>query len=230
MMNGNSRPVAVIGAGGHAKVVMSVLRATGYEVSAVYDDSPEKRGKELFGVPILGPIEELEDSPKTHALIAIGDCRMRERVAHRFQHVTWVTAVHPSSYVDPTARLGPGTVVFAGAVVQPDAVIGAHVVINTGATVDHDCWVEDFAHLAPGVHLAGGVRIGRGAFLGVGAIVIPNRAVGRGAVVGAGGVVTADLPAGVTATGVPARAWNSFVARGDRLCPPVAGEKLGETP
>lgn len=204
-MNNKTVPVSVIGAGGHAKVVISVLRAIGHDVSAIYDDSPDKHSRHLSGVPILGPIAALEDSPETQAVIALGDCAARERVVRRFQQLKWITAVHPAAYVDPTVQLGPGTVVFAGAVIQPDAVLGAHVIVNTGATVDHDCWVEDFAHLAPGVHLAGGVHIGHGAFLGIGAVVIPRRTVGCGTVVGAGGVVVDDLPEGVTAVGVPAR-------------------------
>lgn len=212
-MNNEAGPVAIIGAGGHAKVVVSVLRAIGYEISAIYDDSPDKHLKHLAGVPILGPTATLEDSPETQAVVAIGDCAARERVVRRFQQLNWITAVHPAAYVDPTVQLGPGTVVFAGAVIQPDAVLGAHVIVNTGATVDHDCWVEDFAHLAPGVHLAGGVHIAHGAFLGIGAVVIPSRTVGRGTVVGAGGVVVEDLPDGVTAAGVPARPRNSSVGR-----------------
>lgn len=204
-MKGHSNPVNVIGAGGHAKVVVSLLRAAGYSVVAIYDDSPSQHGREVFGVPVLGPVDKLEDSPVTHAVIAIGDCRVREQISRRFRQITWVTAIHPSAYVDPTARLGEGTVVFAGAVVQPDAVIGSHVIINTGATVDHDCRVEDFVHLAPGVHLAGGVRVARGAFLGAGAVVAPYRTIGRGTLVGAGGVVIGDLPDGVTAVGVPAK-------------------------
>lgn len=204
-MSSISRPIAVIGAGGHAKVVISTLRAAGYRVAAIYDDCAEKHGTTLLGIPIVRSVAELADSPETNAVIAIGNCGARERVSRRFRHVTWVTAIHPTAYVDPTAKIGPGSIVFAGAVIQPDVVLGAHVIVNTGATVDHDCHVEDFAHLAPGVHLAGGVRIGRGAFLGVGAVVIPYRSVGHVTVVGAGGVVTTDLPDGVTAVGVPAR-------------------------
>lgn len=204
-MDNMTGSVVVIGAGGHAKVVISVLRALGYDISGIYDDAPDKQSRHLSGVQILGPIAALEDSPETQAVIAIGDCAVREQVAQRFRRIKWITAAHPAAYVDPTVRLGPGTVVFAGAVVQSDAVLGAHVIVNTGATVDHDCSVEDFAHLAPGVHLAGGVHIGHGTFLGVGAVVIPNRTVGWGTVVGAGGVVVCDLPAGVVAAGAPAK-------------------------
>lgn len=204
-MSQKANPAVVIGAGGHAKVVISVLRAAGYDVVAVYDDSPEKLSQRLLGVPIVGPIAALRDIPETKAVVAIGDCAVRGRVVQSFLQVSWITAVHPTAYVDPTVRLGAGTVVFAGAVIQPDSVLGDHVIVNTGATVDHDCRVDDFAHLAPGVHLTGGVHIGHGAFLGAGSVVTPLRSVGRGTVVGAGAVVVDDLEGGITAVGVPAR-------------------------
>ena len=45
-----------------------------------------------------------------------------------------------------------------------------------------------------------------GASLGSGAVVLGGVRIGAGALVGAGAVVTADVPAGVTVAGVPARA------------------------
>jgi serine acetyltransferase len=42
-------------------------------------------------------------------------------------------------------------------------------------------------------------------YIGAGAIVLQNRRIGRGATVGAGAVVTADVAAGVTVVGIPAR-------------------------
>lgn len=49
------------------------------------------------------------------------------------------------------------------------------------------------------------IFIGDNVWLGGGVIVCPNVTIGNDTVVGAGAVVTRDLPAGVVATGVPAR-------------------------
>jgi maltose O-acetyltransferase len=49
------------------------------------------------------------------------------------------------------------------------------------------------------------IAIGDNVWLGGGAIVCPGVTIGENTVVGAGAVVTRDLPAGVVATGVPAR-------------------------
>lgn len=197
--------IYVIGAGGHAKVVLSALSATGFVVDGLFDDDPQKQGMKVLGIEVVGTLADAKAISPQQGVLAIGDNCIRRRLAHEFSGWEWITIVHPQAYVHPSARIGPGTVVFAGAVVQPDTCIGAHVIINTGATVDHDCEIGDFAHLAPGVHLGGGVAVGEGTLLGIGAVVIPNLRIGEWSVVGAGTVVIRDLPSGAKVAGVPAR-------------------------
>lgn len=195
--------VVVFGGGGHAKVVVSTLLQSGQPVEAVYDDDEVKWGQRLLGVPI-GP-RASGSSFAGSAVVAIGDNAIRERIAAGEPSRRWAAPIHPTAYVDPSARIGPGTVVLAGAVVQPDAVIGAHAIINTGATIDHDCVIGDFAHVGPGVHLAGSVKVGRGALLGIGSSVLPGICIGQWSTVGAGSVVTRNLPERTVAIGIPAK-------------------------
>lgn len=197
--------VAVIGAGGHAKVVISTLQADRHTVRSILDDNPDLWGHSVMGIPVLGAVSLLEDTETTAAIVAIGDNTARQQVVALYKHVNWVTAVHPQAYVHPSVGLGPGTVVMAGAVVQVGVAVGRHCIVNTGATVDHDCTLGDFAHIAPGVHLAGRVHVGTGAMLGISSCAIPGVRVGDWASVGAGGVVIRDIPARCTVVGVPAR-------------------------
>lgn len=195
----------VVGAGGHAKVVVATLQAAGYDVRGLFDSDASLHGTEVLGTPVLGSDDDprLEGAP---AVVAIGSNRVRRMVAQKLEgRVEWVTPVHPSAVVHPSVTLGPGTVVFAKAVLQPEVVVGAHAIINTGATVDHDGVLGDYVHVAPGTHLAGAVCLDEGAFLGVGGSAIPGVRVGAWTTVGAGGTVTADLPPGCVAVGTPAR-------------------------
>ena len=200
----NRSYVHVIGAGGHAKVVVRALRDLGFTVAAVFDDDPQRWGTELLGCPVYGPIERIRWRPETPAVIAIGQNELRQRIAAAYD-LEWATVVHPSALVDPTVELGPGTVVLQRAVIQADSRIGTHAIVNTAATVDHDCTLGDFVHVAPGAHLAGGVTLGAGVLMGIGAVAVPGTTIGAGTVVGAGAAVVADLPANVVARGVPAR-------------------------
>jgi sugar O-acyltransferase (sialic acid O-acetyltransferase NeuD family) len=196
--------VIVIGAGGHAKVVIATIRAAGGDVTQVLDGDAERWGQRILGVTVDGPISE-DAVANRAAVIAIGSNRVRQALAGRLQ-ARWITACHPSAVVHRSASLGPGTVVFAGAVVQPDSQIGAHAILNTASSVDHDCVLDDFVHLGPGTRLCGGVRIDEGALLGVGAKVAPSIVIGAWSTVGAGAVCVSDVPSDTTVVGVPARA------------------------
>ena len=202
-----SAALHIVGAGGHAKVIVALAQALRLEIAGLYDDHPG--AGPVLGRPLLGRLSDLPDSPGTLTVLAIGNNAVRRELAGRFSQVRWATLIHPAAWVHGSAVLGAGTVVMAGAVIQPDARLGQHVIVNTGATVDHDCQLGDYVHVAPGCTLAGNVALGEGVFLGVGARVIPGCTIGAWSVVGAGGVVVRDLAAGVTAVGVPARVRHS---------------------
>ena len=195
----------VVGAGGHAKVVIAAMRAMGLRVDAVLDDNPRRWGEVFQGAPVVGPIGELAGWPGVRAVITLGNNARRRAVAEAHPGVDWITVVHPAALVHESAAIGPGAMVMWRAVVEPDARVGAHAIINTGAAVCHDARVGDYAHVSVTSTLAGEAVVGDGVFLGMNACVIGTARVGDWAVVGAGASVVRDVPAGATAVGVPAR-------------------------
>jgi len=196
--------VLVVGAGGHAKVVVATLRALGMSIAGCLDDDLERVEQTVLGAAVLGPVELVKEHAGP-AVLGIGGNAVRQRLASEYPGVEWISVVHPAATVHASVELGPGTVVFAGAVLQPDVQVGRHAIVNTSSSVDHDCQVGDFSHLAPGVHLSGGVTIEEGGFLGVGSCAVPGTTVGAWGTVGAGAVIVQDLPPNVTSVGVPAR-------------------------
>ena len=195
------------GASGHAKVVLSLIRALGLAVSVIFDDDPTKTS--LHDISVINPYQS-DVYPKIPILIAIGNNAIRQQLAAKIQHLISSPVAHPSAIVDLTARFGAGTVVLHRAIVQADAQLGKHVIINTGASVDHDCIIQDFAQIGPGAVLCGNVRIGTGTLIGAGAVLLPGVSVGAWATVGAGSVVTHDVPDGATVWGNPARAISNY--------------------
>lgn len=196
--------IFIIGAGGHAKVILSMAQACGYTVAALLDDAPEKIGTQVLGVPVTGALTVLPD--RARAVVGIGVNQTRRRVVARLPGFNnWMTLVHPRAWVAPDVEIGPGTVIMAGSIVQPGTKIGAHCIINTGASVDHDCVIGDFAHVAPGAHICGGVKVGEGAFVCVGASVAPYLEIGAWSVIAAGAAVVGNIAAYFLAAGVPAK-------------------------
>lgn len=200
------KSIHIIGAGGHAKVVIELIESLGLRVAGIYDDRYNTQPHfTLLGYSLTGDISALPDQSDILAIIAIGNNQVRQRLDHQFTQLQWATLIHPFSWVAPSASLGQGTVVMAGAVIQAQASLGRHVIANTGCGIDHDCLLHDYVHIAPGSRLAGAVQIGFGGFFGVSASAIPATSIGEWSVVGAGAVVTQSLPPHITAIGIPAK-------------------------
>jgi sugar O-acyltransferase (sialic acid O-acetyltransferase NeuD family) len=213
------RPLVVVGGGEHARVVVDAARASGdWEVVGIVDADPVERTRSLLGVDHLGDdaaylasVVSVPPDRRAALVLGIGSIGIpvaRRAAAARYEVAgagSWATVVHPSAWVSTTAVLGPGVVVLAGAVVNAGAVIEAQAIVNSGAVVEHDAVVGAFAHVGPGAIVGGGARLGAGAIAGMGCLIRDHVTVGPEAVLGMGAAVTADVPAGVTVVGVPAR-------------------------
>lgn len=194
--------INVLGAGGHAKVVIQACRAAGLNPKAIFDDSEDLMGQCVLGVPVRGTIRTALEIPKP-SVIAIGNNRVRRKLFETLE-LPWATIVHPHAVIDSTVEIGEGTVVFAGAIVQVDSKIGHNAIINTGVTIDHDCRVDNHSHVGPGCHFSGNVSIGMGTLIGVGTSVRPGVSIGDWVTVGAGSTVVSDLPPRSVCYGNPA--------------------------
>ncbi len=208
-------PVVVVGGGGHARVVLSLLSRSKRWKAAGYTDP--KAGclcRAVPGVDWLGGEEALgalRASGVRHAVVGVGsvgpDAAKRKAVFDRLRGLgfEFPVLVSDRACVDETARLGAGTVVMPGAVVNAGAETGENCIINTGALVEHDVRLGDHVHLATGARTAGAVAVENLAHVGIGASVLQGVRIGAGAVVGGGAMVIRDVPGGTTVAGVPAK-------------------------
>lgn len=205
-------PLIVIGAGGHARVLLDLLHRLGREVLALTDHDPACHGKQVEGMLVQGGDEIVfQHAPDTVRLVngvgSIAQPTTRQQVYERFvrKGYQFETLVHPCASVARSAELGPGAQVMAHATIQPGARLGQNVLINTHASIDHDCVLGDHVHVAPGATLSGNVTVGPTSHLGAGATVIQGLRLGQRVLVGAGAVVVQSVDDGVTVVGVPAR-------------------------
>ncbi len=202
---------AVFGGGGHARVLIDALLASGAgKPVAVLDANPALRGGDVLGVRVLGGDDAPLPKSVTHFVVGVGstgNASLRRKVwrAALARGLKPLSVIHPAATVSRFARLGPGCAVFAGAVINAGATLGENSIVNTGAIVDHDCSVGDGAHVATGACLSGTVTLGEDAHVGAGASVRQGTKIGARAVIGAGAAVVADVPAGAVFAGVPAR-------------------------
>jgi sugar O-acyltransferase (sialic acid O-acetyltransferase NeuD family) len=205
-VNSQTELYYVYGAGGHAHVVIDVLRSQGIRVKEIFDDNPENRhpghrdvkpGIRLAGPENFGRLEH-------PTILCVGRNAERAELVEMLE-TKYGIARHPSAIVASSATIGEGTVILHGAIIQPNTIIGRHVLINTAASIDHDNRIGDFAHISPHATLCGHVEVGEGTHIGAGAVVIPKVKIGKWTTVGAGAVVLHDIGDNVTAVGNPAR-------------------------
>lgn len=202
--------LAIVGAGGHGRVVLDILRAAGgHEVVAFIDSNPQLTGRRVDGVRVAGTWDALGGLAAEGVrgvVVAIGDNGVRRGFAEEVSRTGFelVSAVHPSAQIASNTKLGNNVVVAAGAVVSAHCQIGDSVILNTGCIVDHESMIGTAAHICPGVRLAGHVTVESGAFVGIGATIVQNVRIGFDAVVGAGAVVIRDVHPMTTVVGVPA--------------------------
>jgi sugar O-acyltransferase (sialic acid O-acetyltransferase NeuD family) len=201
--------ILLFGTGGHAKVIASIIELENiHNIKGIINQDGLTQNT-VPGYPVLGSNQEaeeiLEDLNIKGAIVGLGDIRDRKNVARMLEGlVEFVKSVHPAAIIDSSISLGPGTVVMPGAVINSSTCIGSHCIINTKSSIDHDCNIGNFTNIGPGVSVAGNVKIGRECNLGIGTSVVNQIEIGEGTTIGAGSVVVKDIPANVTAFGVPA--------------------------
>jgi len=190
----------IIGASGHARVILDSLETLGIQIEGIYDKDQK------ISTCLHYPVQSMDKfQPTQHKvlIIAVGNNLWRKNLVSDYEgKVRWGTILHPSAVVSKYADIGQGSAVMAGAVIQAGASIGNHVIINTKASVDHDSEVGDYTLIAPGVTLCGGVKIGAECLIGAGATLIPGVEVGDNCYIGAGAVVLRNVGNGEKVFGV----------------------------
>jgi UDP-perosamine 4-acetyltransferase len=198
----------IVGAGGHAKVIIELARAAGWNPVGLLDPAPV--GTIVLDVPVVGDdslAPQLFADGHAAAFVALGRNELRRRIGSRLRAIGFrlPTLIHPSAVVSPSAVLGEGIAVLPQAVIHACAQIGDFAIVNTAAVVEHDCIVGAGAHVAPRSVLGGNVTLGEEVFFGIGAVAKPLSTIGPRTTIGAGGVVVGEMAADVVAVGVPAR-------------------------
>lgn len=165
-----TRKVVILGGGGHARVILDIIRLSGDIPVAFLDDHRPESG-ELDGCPWGGKLSEVGQFPeKVQFFIALGNNMLRKKLAETIQR-QWYVAIHPRAVVAASASIAPGSVVAAGAVLNAGVKIGRHCIVNTGSILEHGVTLGDFAHISSGCIVGGDAIVGAGAHLDIGTLV-----------------------------------------------------------
>jgi sugar O-acyltransferase (sialic acid O-acetyltransferase NeuD family) len=206
----------LVGAGGFGREVMASVRETVEllerdERLDIYFVDASPPAQKINGVPCISEQSFIDLPAPKEFNIAIGDTKIRERVATKF-----LTHARPIEIRGSKVVIGDDVQIGEGAIVCPFSMITANVRIgrffhcNIYSYVAHDCLIGDFVTFCPKVCCNGHVNIGNHVYVGTGAIIrngshSKHLCIGEGAIIGMGAVVTKDVPPYTTVVGNPAR-------------------------
>lgn len=206
------KKIVLIGGGGHAKVLIDLIKSLkAYKVMGLLDPAL-KIGELIAEITVLGNdklLSELYKKGVRDACIAIGSIKDNSKRKDLYFRVkkegfSVPSLIHPKATVSGSSRISDSVQIMAGAVIQTDCSIGENTIINTGAIVDHDCYIGSCVHICPGAVISGGCNISEGAFIGAGTTIIHGITIGKNAIVAAGAVVINDVPDNSMVKGIPA--------------------------
>jgi UDP-perosamine 4-acetyltransferase len=207
-----NKPVIILGAGGHAKVLIQALLLNHISIIGVLDHRDIELGRKVMGIPIIGDDDSVlkystQDILLVNGLGSVKSMTARQSLFAKMkrQGYLFTTVIHPSAIIASDVTFGEGVQIMAGAIVQAGCYVGDNSLINTRVAVDHDCHIGDHVHIAPGAILSGNVSVGSETHIGTGATIIQGIGVGHHCLVAAGSVVIHDVPDGKIVMGVPAR-------------------------
>jgi sugar O-acyltransferase (sialic acid O-acetyltransferase NeuD family) len=203
--------IIIIGGGGHAKVLISILKSiSNYEIAGY--TNIEDRGA-ILGVNWLGNdsvIPNIMEKGINNAVLGIGqvknaDVRRSAVKSLKPSGISFPVIISPNTIVSKDVTIGEGTVIMDAVIIHPGSSIGKFGIINTSAVIEHDCIIGDFVHIAPAAILNGGVIVGKNCLIGSNATIIQYRTICDNCIIGAGAVVAEDIIEKGTYTGVPAK-------------------------
>jgi sugar O-acyltransferase (sialic acid O-acetyltransferase NeuD family) len=203
----NDYPVVLLGAGGHASVLIDILRENKQTIagvitpvsptSIIFSDIKQYNSDDDLGIFSVN---------RYAVVVAIGaqpDDRKRINIINMLleKGYSFKSVLSQRAIISQNASLGLGVQILPGAIINAGASIGQHVVVNSRAVIEHDCIVDDFCHIAPGAVLCGGVCIAKHVFIGAGAVVLPGVNIGSNSIIGANALVDKDIPDNTTLYG-----------------------------
>lgn len=200
--------VILIGNGGHSRVIQDMIRAHSHiKIYAILDDRNESES--LINGIIHAPLSSLDRllESDTKIIVAIGSNQVRRTIVERLNlsSETFLSVVHPSAIISPSAVIGNGTVIMPSTVVNANTIVGDHCIVNTGALIEHDNRVSSYSHISPNATLTGNVTVGEGVHIGASATIIPGIEIGEWSIIGAGSTVIRNIPSNSKAVGSPTR-------------------------
>ena len=206
------RTANVLGTGGHARVVVSILLDLQiHEKINIFELDQQRADEQILGISVAH-FSVIQDNLCNHKsedfFLAIGPNSLREKYWKILQKdkVSTPNLVASTALVDPSAQLGEGNIICHQAILGACVQIGDNNLLNTASLIEHESKISSHCHMAPKSVLAGRSTLGNNCFVGLGAKIIDKLSVANGTTIGAGGCLLESISEeNRTYAGIPAK-------------------------
>ncbi|NGP88322.1 NeuD/PglB/VioB family sugar acetyltransferase [Fodinibius halophilus] len=217
-MSNAKQSVVIIGGGGHANVVASIIERSQYYSCGGYTDLSDKGT--ICNCNYLGDDEKIIDDKENSYNLVIGISYVNSvtdgvrdgliKKMTQYSHFNFPIITSDVAFIDTDVSINKGTVVINGATINTGVELGEFCVVNTNATIDHNCKLGNNVQVGPGATVCGDVEIGDDVFIGAGATIIDGLEICEDVIIGAGSVVTKSITEPGIYKGIPSSLSNQM--------------------
>lgn len=206
------KKLGIIGSGDLGQLIAYHAGASmNYCVAGFFDDFKEKNST-VSEVKILGGTNEVlmafNNGIIEELIIGIGykHFALRKKIFNSFfSKIPMANVIHPSSFIDPSCKIGTGVFILPGCVLDRNVVVKDNVLLNTGCVISHDSTIESHSFLSPAVKVAGFVTIGECCNIGINTTIIDNISIVPYSQTGGGAVIIKNISEPGLYVGNPAK-------------------------
>ena len=205
--------IVIIGGGGHAKVLIDLIKTLkNYKLQGIIDPKI-KKGEKIFGVKVLGNdkiLLSLKRQGLKNLALGIGSDGNNQKRLKVWRDLkkkgfNFPALIHKNSYTSKNSVIGQGSQVFNHSVVNAGARIGEISVINTSTIIEHDCRIGNNVFTGTRATICGGVIVEDNTFIGAESCILPKVKVKNNVLIAAGALVNKNLRSKIKVKGIPAK-------------------------
>ena len=186
--------IIILGTGGNSIDILDAINEINliskkYNCIGFLDDDISKKGSNIFGVEVLGSINDSNKFSDTYFINGIGNSGnfiSKQKVIKRslVEPSRFETIIHPSSSVSSFSKIGKGSVIFQNVTVCSNVDIGMHVAVLPNSIISHDVKIKNYSTIAGGVCISGNSVIGESSYIGTNSSIRENLSIGNKCLIG----------------------------------------------
>lgn len=197
-----TKEIIIIGSGGHGAELDDYLNFYNHSVGddvfkiiGYLDDNEDNYNNYKLSGPLLGGIAAHVVRTDCYYLMGIANLTYKKKFITEFNEkgARFITFVHPTAYISPSAHIGEGVVIGPMVNIGPNVVVGDFTLINSRGSMGHDVQVGRFNFISPNVCLSGFTKVGDENLFGINSATIPHVEIGNRNKIAAGMVLDKNV-------------------------------------